>query len=636
MGFIIHKYFLSKSLKAPPPSDSKKKKKDKNHRRYSQPGGGAFAEHLTIPEHAYADSSVPTMVSRRRSSLSNTSSVPSSYRRASMPAATGYSIEEGSAEDSTSTFDEFESSAKPPYRRYSLPATATSPAATETASYWGSSQNTYASYYNIALDSKEDIPGTTNQYGYEDAAPQVRYPRRSSISSGISRTDSIGSDNSPARGRVRQENKNLKMQLDQSLKHCAMLEKRLYRTRDQLAYTHASWMDQFHEAQHRHQEEVFQAQRQAEAASNAVLEQEFDALKTAIHLMAKEEAKLVDKKKKEVKASDSRDEEAYNVKQLLAELKDWKNRHAQVTADAKRVQDLLEQENKEARDFLKESQRRVAWLEVELELAILGSQDSDRANNEQSKAISPGLVALLKSHQYELEERVDELLVENANLQEGQSESYALQGQVKELEEALTEANEQLRQHQDWHTRQVEQFKQESAKWQRKAESLQERLTHQMTSREAIRGEYVHRIEDVEAENFRLKELLDRKEDEWEHRVNLKDRTIESLRLKLSQLGEGAFDSASIQEWDKAHPLDEKDMLLRINRLTASEAKANQELLLAQEKIKELESYFVQKEGPKRNMLGDKDYRLEFADGASVDPSTLDDDASIDELLDEL
>ena len=277
-------------------------------------------------------------------------------------------------------------------------------------------------------------------------------------------------------------------------------------------------------------------------------------------------------------------------------------------------------------------------MEQELEVAVLGDQEGGTADNEELKPISPRLVALLKNHQYELEERVDDLLMENATLQQGQSESYALQGQVKELKESLKESNDQLAQHQTWHSRQVEHFRQEAAKAQRKAESLQERLSHQVSSRETIRGEYVHRIEAVEAENIRLKELLDRKQDEWEHRVNLKDRTIESLRSKLSELGQGCFSAYPLesQPTSSAQQADENCLLLQIKRLTASEIKAKEELALANESIKRLMSHVEQSGEPQHNVLNDKVYHPELDEVTFLDQSTLDDDASMDELLDEL
>jgi hypothetical protein len=642
MGFIIHKYFLSKSLKAPPPSDSKKKK-GKAGRRYSQAGvDDSFSEHLTIPEHAYADSAssavLPSTPSRRRrSSLSN--GVPS-HRRASMPTMSGASIEQDSVDGSTrSEFEEFDSSFKPAWRRYSMPANMTSKSGEGVPV--NDRELSYENYYNIALDSKEDILGSGNKYGYEETDPQRRYSRRSSTSSGISRCDSTASESSNGPMRSRQDtnsHKLLKRQLDQSLRHSAMLEAELYRLRDQLAYTNTSWKDQFHTAQHRHQEEVFHAQRQAEAVSNALLEQEFDALKSAMNLMVQEEAKLEDKKKERSCHDESSDKEEYNVKQLLSELKEWKSRHAQVTANSKLVQDILEQENSDLTILLKENQRRISHLEEELEVAVLGDQEGGEADDEESKPISPRLVALLKNHQYELEERVDELLMENANLQQGQSESYALQGQVKELKEALKESNNQLVQHQTWHTRQVEHFRQEAAKAQRKAKSLQESLSHQVTSRETIRGEYVHRIEAVETENVRLKELLDRKQDEWEHRVSLKDRTIESLRSKLSELGQGnlSLRVADTLQSSRGQHRDEKDLLFQIDCLTASETKAKEELAHVQERLKRLMARGVPSCEPQHNELGDKLCRPELDEVTFLDHSTLDDDASIDELLDEL
>ena len=633
MGFIIHKYFLSKSLKAPPPSDSKKKKKGQAGRRYSQAGADdSFSEHLTIPEHAYADSNaIPNTPSRRRrSSLSN--GIPS-HRRASMPTMSGADSMDGSTR---SEFEEFGSSFKPTWRRYSLPATTTSQSGE--AAHGKNKELSYENYYNIALDSKDDILGSGNKYGYEEADPQRRFSRRSSTSSGISICDSTGSESSNGPVRSRQETKHLKRQLDHSLRHCAMLEAELYRMRDQLAYTNTTWKDQFHDAQHRHQEEVFHAQRQAEAVSNALLEEEFDALKSALSLMVQEEAKLEDKKKERSRNRQSTENEEYNVKQLLDELNEWKSRHAQVTANSKLVQDILEQENSDLTTLLKENQRRITHLEQELEVAVLGDQEGGTADNEELKPISPRLVALLKNHQYELEERVDDLLMENATLQQGQSESYALQGQVKELKESLKESNDQLAQHQTWHSRQVEHFRQEAAKAQRKAESLQERLSHQVSSRETIRGEYVHRIEAVEAENIRLKELLDRKQDEWEHRVNLKDRTIESLRSKLSELGQGCFSAYPLesQPTSSAQQADENCLLLQIKRLTASEIKAKEELALANESIKRLMSHVEQSGEPQHNVLNDKVYHPELDEVTFLDQSTLDDDASMDELLDEL
>ena len=119
--------------------------------------------------------------------------------------------------------------------------------------------------------------------------------------------------------------------------------------------------------------------------------------------------------------------------------------------------------------------------------------------------------------------------MENAQLQRGQAQSYALESQVKELKEALNESQEQQALHQAWHLRQVEHWKSET-------EKLQSKLSGQVTSREAIRGEYVSRIESLEAENYNLRDQLEKKETQWKHQVNLKDRTLESLKVEVDRL----------------------------------------------------------------------------------------------------
>jgi len=660
MGFIIHKYFLSKNLKAPAPSDGKKKK-SKTSRRHSQPDLGAYSDHLTIPEHAYATSSNSVMNSpgttsrRRRSSLTHAPSSSSSYRRSSMPTSTSSSEEQ--FYDTAGRVDELDTSYgnHRPSRRSSMSSQQVGEKVDPHR--LPETEDPYAVYYNIALDSKEDLP-----HFEETVTPHRRYPRRTSASSLGSRSESSGSGSGSDSsyggtgtgtrqtrpGHSSNTKKHLRMQLDQSLKHSAMLEAQLYRTRDQLAVTHASWLGRFQDAQHKHQEEVFQAQRQAEKASNALLEQEFDALKSAMDLLvAQEEAASKLKKEKEKKTEkdkkktekDSRykvygeGKEDHDVVHLLNGIEEWKRRYEEATTNSKLVQDLLEQENTDIDALLKENQRRVTHLERELEVAVLGDIAKVKAGQSAPIPISPQLVGLLKSHQYELEERVDELLMENANLQQSQSEMYTLQGQVKKLHQTLKEMKEQMNDDKTRYNQEVEQCRQEVQSWQTKAGTYQRNLSQQITSREVIRGEYVHRIEDVEAENVRLTERFNRKQEEWEHRMNLKDRTIENLRSQLIQDDRDNHESQVSAE--SKERVDHDELLRRMRRLAASEAQAQQELQIAQKKIAGLTQYLNQVH-PNGSPLDVSKIILEFDAEASFSQSTLNDDSSIHELLDKL
>ena len=290
MGFIIHKYFLSKSLKAPPPSESKKKKSG-SHRRYSQPvfssRHAAMADYLTVPESAYASSknnagSYPsnTASRRRRSGVA-------SLRRASIAGGT---VEESHYPGSSDSFLHSTNM----HRRMSLQTDSTyRQQQQQEFTYFGQIdelQNSFNS--NLGLeDTKEE-----SSFGGESEEGRFRPQRRFSTSSvGSTSTYMMetnhSKDTTAAAGgtlapnsRVRQENKWLQLQLRQYQRHCSHLEAQLYGARDQLAYTNASWLDQLYDAQHKHQQEVFQTQRQAEQASNSILEQEMEELKATLLL----------------------------------------------------------------------------------------------------------------------------------------------------------------------------------------------------------------------------------------------------------------------------------------------------------------------------------------------------------------
>lgn len=573
MGFIIHKYFLSKSLSAPPPSD-KKKKSGKTLRRSSQPAGGvaqpSASDYLSVPDNAYAGSTygagAPSR--RRRNSMSGSTS---SFRRASMPAGSTVIIEESSynnLDDSMGSLGLGLGKQKS-FRRASLQCDSAYRQEEINNNYGygynqdNNNENSFSGYYQMD-DTKEETP-----YGdWEDSSAagggnvQRRFPRRSSTGSAASldNTENGSMDGNSMMGggggggmmsqhpiRLQQENRWLQLQLKQVKRHCAQLESKLYGARDQLAYTNASWLDQLYDTQHKHQQEVFQSQRQAEKASNAVLEQEFEELKNTLTRVAQEEAKLEEKRKElnlDNKSNNggAPNKEEYNVRQLHAELVEWKERHAQATANGKRIQDILEQEALERNSILRESERRVKWLEEELHAIIPPIVDAATAGDE-DRYLDPSIpvnarhVALLQQHQSELEERVQELLIENAQLQRGQAQSYELQSEVKELQGALNESLKQQDLHQAWHLRQVEHWKQEAAKWQLQCQQVETNLAHQVTYRETIRGEYANRIETLESENFNLKHELEKKQKQWTHQSNLKERTIESLKNEIDRLG---------------------------------------------------------------------------------------------------
>jgi hypothetical protein len=593
MGFIIHKYFLSKSLSAPPPSDSKKNKKkgSKAQRRYSQPaGGGVASDYLTVPDGAYsgnaASAGYNTPRSRRRNSMSSAPS-SSQFRRASMPAGGTAIIEEGGSggttmEDSMGSMGGgggggggggrgpggmmMMGGRQKSFRRASLQTDSTYQR--EEQSYYQGQQdlqNSFSGYYQMEDTKEETAYAEWAATGDDDNnnTAQRRFPRRSSTGSAVSMESDAPSDADGSAAAsstynqtqhhhpsiVQQENRWLQLQVKQMKRHCAQLESKLYGARDQLAYTNASWLDQLYDARTKHQQEVFQSQRQAEKASNAVLEEEFEELRNTLTRVAQEEAKL-DEKKKEMNLHSSnsdgdeqQDHEEYDVKRVHAELVEWKERYAQATLNNKRIQDILEQEALDRNALLQESERRVNWLEDELKAAIppMTEQDVDVSMGYQDTntalPVNARHIALLHKHQSQLEERVQELLLENAQLQRGQAQSYELQNQVKELQDSLAESRKQQELHQNLHGRQVDYWKQATAKWQTRARQSEETFAHQVTSREAIRGEYATRIETLELENVNLKHELETKQKQWTHQSNLKERTIASLENDIDRLG---------------------------------------------------------------------------------------------------
>ncbi len=672
MGFIIHKYFLSKSLKAPPPSESKKKKSS-TPRRYSQPAIGSRGvaqpsaiDFLSVPTTAYA------------SSVANSIYTPSAARRRrnSMATMRRASIAEGTMEDSMNSF-EGSSLSKKQNRRMSLQSDYSSHQDESAYNPSDDLQNSFSSYYQLE-DTKEEAP--YGEWEESKRRPQRRFSTSSVSSSNMMETNHTRESTAVPSSRLRQENKWLQLQLKQYQRLCSQLEAKLYGARDQLAYTNATWLDQLYDAQHKHQQEVFQTQRQAEQASNMILEEEMEELKATLMRVATEEAKLAEKKK-EFNGNEEND-----VNKLHSELKEWKERHSQATANAKRIQDILEHEARDRNARLHESERQVAWLQEQLQVALPREDNYD----DSSCPINPQLVTMLQNNELKLESRIQELLMENAHLQRGQSEVYELQTQVKELKSVLQESQEQLNLHQAWHSRQMEFWKEETIKWKEQVQQLQAKLDQKMKSREAIRAEYSTRIESLETETVRLKIQEENRQKEWTHRLNMKNRIIENLQ---SQIGEGTLPptatapversdvigklptrteanklldttfatedtvldgtSSSLSsnipetgcstallgpsyaltqegqlELHQSH-LREKNLLLQISRLEESEANAQRQVQRAHDQIQCLQS-IVKEQSSMETIEADNSVHVTSLTSAAAD------DATIDQLLDEL
>ena len=229
MGFIIHKYFLSKSLKAPPPSESKKKKSG-SHRRYSQPvfsaRHSAMADYLTVPDSAYASST--------NNAISYSSNTASRRRRSGVASMRRASIAGGTVEETHYPGSSDPLMHQSMHRRMSLQTDSTyrqqQQQQEQEFTYFGQIdelQNSFQS--NLGLeDTKEE-----SSFGGESEEGRFRPQQRRFSTSSVGSTSNYMLETNHSKesaagtalpnNRVRQENKWLQVQLKQYQRHCAHL-----------------------------------------------------------------------------------------------------------------------------------------------------------------------------------------------------------------------------------------------------------------------------------------------------------------------------------------------------------------------------------------------------------------------------
>lgn len=544
MGFVIHKY-LGKSLKAPAPSAKKTANdgmklshKKKQARRGSQLSvqsalggeesrsrrttGSLEGMDLEIPDSAYAKGSAH---------ISPSNNNPTDFLTPPAPRR------KSTGRNTTGKLDMYGYGG----RRSSLQHTGASHASIEGAPIMKQKSFRRSSLQNDSMygpggrgDDDEQHGGPTNDYYLSEDDDFEAFQRDLMFSSGEEQAADAGFETTFV-----QENRWLKLELRKHKRQFSRLERKLYTMRDQLAYTNASWIDQLHSAQNKHQEEVFQSQRQAEKAANAILEQELEQWKATLSQVveaSQEKQDLANQYGSPKKGDDA------SAAALQQELQEWKDRHSQSVENTRQIQNILEQESKEKDALLEEAQRRSEWLEAELQMNKLDIEaPADTDTNSGTTTRSPHhQVAVLQDQRKQLENRLQEILLENAQLQNDNSQTYDLQRRVHDLEKSLEQAREEADLQDQVRQRQIHSWKEQSASYHDQIEALKARLNRQRVSRETIQAEYAHRLETSELENHALKEQLRKKETQFNHQLNMKQNTIGHLRGEISSLRSAA------------------------------------------------------------------------------------------------
>jgi hypothetical protein len=308
---------------------------------------------------------------------------------------------------------------------------------------------------------------------------------------------------------LRMHNKRMQQQLETLKASCNRLEQQYGQARDELAHTKATYNSQFQHRLTETQNLVRKQQQDDEQIQNANLLEEFNQL----------------------------EQYQTQIEMLENAQKESQQQQVQRQATSQRERKQLFVQNQELQTKLEEAQRRVEWLEQQLQQQqqqqqLLAAQQAATAYDSDDDG-------------YENNARNTTSTTSNNN-SELLSQSRIIQEQ---LEQSIIELKQDQEMENMLQCRQILEWKQRSRQYQQELELAQRQLSNQQAMRDSYRLEWARRIEQLELTNQELEQHLKSKEEQHTHKLRLQQRAIESLEAQLANYNNNNSKQREAADW---------------------------------------------------------------------------------------